>query len=131
MDNKTAYAITEALGEALVRKQEGVDNCIAHIAQLDAVNQRLIAENKKMKEEILSLKSESSTSVKVADMGTWDIAEGVDANEYMKGHIENCCDPDCGEAVGEIKEYDDPLYRRSMSAPIPDCVENIPESVDG
>lgn len=113
MDNKTAYAIVEVLGEALVRRQEGIDNCLEHIAQLDSVNQRLISESKKMKEEILSLKSESSAPVKVADCGRFDIAQGADRNDYENTRAETCCDNVCGE---------------------PDCCENIgetPYGIDG
>lgn len=110
MDNKTAYAIVEALGEALVRRQEGIDNCLEHIAQLDSVNQRLIAENRKMKEELDVIRN---APVKVADCGRFGIAEGADRNDYENTRAETCCDNVCGE---------------------PDCCENIgetPYGIDG
>ena len=62
MENKVAYAIVEALGEAIVRKQDGIDNCLEHIAHLNAVNEKLIEENKKMKEEIDVFKEKEKRS---------------------------------------------------------------------
>lgn len=95
MDNRTAYAITEVLGEALARRQDGIDNCLEHIEQLNAVNERLIAENKKMKEELDALKSDCDKPVKVADYGRFGIAEGVDATEYENTRPEDCGGLNC------------------------------------
>lgn len=87
MEIKTVMAIVEALGEGIVKKQDGIDNCLAHIAQLDSINQRLIEENKKMKEEILSLKSEDTAPVKVADISE-EVCRGVGEMGYCEG---DCC----------------------------------------
>ena len=104
MENKTAYAIVEALGEALVRKQEGIDNCLEHIGHLNAVQEKLIADNKKMKEQIEAHNkpvSEGSAPVHAADYGRFGIAEGVDATEYMNTRAETCGEPECCENIGD------------------------------
>lgn len=104
MENKTAYAIVEALGEALVRKDEGVNNCLEHIGHLNAVQEKLIADNKKMKEEIEALNkpvSEGSAPVHAADCGRFGIAEGVDASEYMHAVAETYGEAACCENVGD------------------------------
>ncbi len=105
MEIKTVMAIVEALGEGIVKKQDGVDNCIAHIAQLDAVNQRLIAENKKMKEELEELKknevsADTNAPITVADCGRFGIAQGADTSEEVchgvgeMGYCNGDCCPD-------------------------------------
>ena len=102
MENKTAYAIVEALGEALVRKQEGIDNCLEHIGHLNAVQEKLIADNKKMKEEIEAYNkpvSEGSAPVRVADYGRFGIAESADECAYgtvADAYCENIGDTPCG-----------------------------------
>ena len=103
MENKVAYAIVEALGETLVRKDEGVNNCLEHIGHLNAVQERLIDENKQMKEELESLKKkeEDSAPVHAADYGRFGIAGGFDAAEYMNTRTEGCNEPDGCADIGE------------------------------